>query len=265
MIPKLIVVGTGIKSLDHITQETHLEISNADIVFDIVSDPLTQLWLEQKHPSHITLNKLYSESANRIDTYNAMVEEILKPLREGKSVCVVSYGHPGVFAYPMHESIRRAKTEGYPAKMLPGISAEDCLFADLLVDPGSSGCQSFEATDFLVFKRHFDTSSAIILWQIGVIGISKYKKSLKVWNLNGIKILSEYLSEFYPPDHTAIVYEAGIYSASEPKIITTALSELSHANISAISTLYIPPGSKKSPDLALLAKLKIEMEDLSDK
>jgi uncharacterized protein YabN with tetrapyrrole methylase and pyrophosphatase domain len=261
---KLTVVGTGIKSLDHITQETHLEISSADIVFDIVSDPLTQLWLQQKHPEHVSLNRFYSETTNRIDTYNSMVDEILKPLREGKSVCVVSYGHPGVFAYPMHESIRRAKLEGYSAKMLPGISAEDCLFADLLVDPGSSGCQSFEATDFLIFKRQFDTSCSLVLWQIGVIGISKYKKSLKVWNLNGVKILSEYLCNFYSSDHLVTVYEAGIYSASDPKIIIVPLSDLSLASIGAIATLYIPPSTKKEPDLVLLARLKLEMDDLSN-
>jgi len=31
--------------------------------------------------------------------------------------------------------------------MLPGISAEDCLVADLGIDPASSGCQSYEAND----------------------------------------------------------------------------------------------------------------------
>jgi hypothetical protein len=37
--------------------------------------------------------------------------------------------------------------------MLPGISAEDCLFADLGIDPGIYGCQSYEATDFLANGR----------------------------------------------------------------------------------------------------------------
>jgi hypothetical protein len=34
--------------------------------------------------------------------------------------------------------------------MLPAVSAEDCLFADLGVDPGAAGCQSHEAADFLI-------------------------------------------------------------------------------------------------------------------
>ena len=39
--------------------------------------------------------------------------------------------HPGVYVAPSHETVLRARAEGYPARMLPGISSEDCLFADL--------------------------------------------------------------------------------------------------------------------------------------
>jgi hypothetical protein len=85
-------------------------------------------------------------------------------------VCVVFYGHPGVFVQPAHEAIRVARLEGFTARMLPGISAEDCLFADIEVDPGVYACQSFEATDFLVRKRKFDPRSPLVLWQIGSIG-----------------------------------------------------------------------------------------------
>ena len=34
--------------------------------------------------------------------------------------------------------------------MLPGISAEDCLLADLGVDSAHNGLQSLEATDLLI-------------------------------------------------------------------------------------------------------------------
>jgi Tetrapyrrole (Corrin/Porphyrin) Methylases len=80
-----------------------------------------------------------------------MVNRIIKYVKRDLRVCAVFYGHPGVFCTPSHESIRIARKLGYRATMLPAISAEDCLFADLGVDPGKHGCQSFEATDFLVY------------------------------------------------------------------------------------------------------------------
>ena len=78
------------------------------------------------------------EGRSRLDTYQDMVDRILACVREGSDVCVAFYGHPGVFVYPSHEAIKRARIEGYKATMLPGISAEDCLFADLGIDPGKA-------------------------------------------------------------------------------------------------------------------------------
>jgi hypothetical protein len=38
-------------------------------------------------------------------------------------------------------------------------------------DSASTGCQSFEATDFFVHRRRLDTSSALAPWQIGVLEV----------------------------------------------------------------------------------------------
>ena len=78
-----------------------------------------------------------------------MADAIVAEVELGKTVCAVFYGHPGVFARPSHLAIERTRALGHRAEMLPAVSAEDCLFADLGVDPGD-GCQSFEATNFVV-------------------------------------------------------------------------------------------------------------------
>ncbi|MFK9297939.1 hypothetical protein ACJEJR_24330, partial [Escherichia coli] len=54
--------------------------------------------------------------------------------------------------------------------MEPGISAEDCLYADLGIDPGIVGCQHFEATQFMLYRRVIDTAGYLILWQVGAAG-----------------------------------------------------------------------------------------------
>ena len=78
----------------------------------------------------------YDEGRPRLEAYKKMVERILKNVKDGLEVCVVFYGHPSVFVQPSHESVRIARLEGFSARMLPGISAEDCLFADIGLDPG---------------------------------------------------------------------------------------------------------------------------------
>jgi uncharacterized protein YabN with tetrapyrrole methylase and pyrophosphatase domain len=184
-----------------------------------------------------------------------MVERVLGAVRAGKDVCFVSYGHPGVFGDPMHAAVRQARAEGYDAHMLPAISSEDCLFADLGIDPASAGCQTFEATDFLIYGRAFDPHAALILLQIGVIAESTHKDRAELWNPAGLRVLTEKLLERYPPDHVVTVYEAPTYAVCEPSMQRIELDRLSEASITAISTLYVPPKGPPTLDLTMMAKL----------
>jgi uncharacterized protein YabN with tetrapyrrole methylase and pyrophosphatase domain len=118
---------------------------------------------------------------------------MLQSVREGLNVVGVFYGHPGVFVNPSLRAIAIAQSEGYSARMLPGISAEDCLFADLLIDPARPGSQTVEATDILLRERPLLTSSHVIIYQVGCIGVAGFNFSgLSV----GIPILHTLQSDF---------------------------------------------------------------------
>ena len=196
----LTVVGTGIR-LGQISLEARACIECAGKVFFLVTDPLTASWIIELNPSAESLVGYYRPGKDRSISYREMVERMLTCVREGLEVCVAIYGHPGVFADPPHEAIRRARLEGYEARMLPAISAEDCLFADLGINPGRTGCQSFEATDFLVRRHRFDTRSALILWQIGATCDLRFRTTR---NLSGIRILTNYLQKYYGRAHKVV-------------------------------------------------------------
>ena len=96
---------------------------------------------------------------------------MLKAVRAGHDVLGVFYGHPGVFVSPSHRSIAVAREEGYKARMLPGISAEDYLFADLEFDPSLHGCNTYEATELLLRDKPLQPLIHNIIWQVGSIGV----------------------------------------------------------------------------------------------
>src|SRR5205809_3199958 len=205
----LTIVGTGIQFAGQMTIEARAHIKQAEKVLFLVSDPITADWIKDINPSAESLYPCYQLGESRMIAYEGMIERILCEVRKGLRVCAAFYGHPGVFVYPSHEAIKQARLEGYGAKMLPGISAEDCLFADLGIDPARSGCQSFEATDFLVHRRKFDSTSSLILWQIGVVGDLGYKRS--GYSRRGLHVLVRYLEKYYGADHETAIYEAPIY------------------------------------------------------
>ncbi|HYD37075.1 MAG TPA: SAM-dependent methyltransferase [Allosphingosinicella sp.] len=250
MSGSLIVVGTGIRTVGHMTLEAVAWIKQADKVLYVVGDPIAEAMIKEMNPKGAeSLSSFYAVGKSRIDTYNEMIEHILGCVRSGLNTCLACYGHPGVFVYPSHQSIQRARAEGYPARMLPGISAEDCLFADLGVDPGMLGCQSYEATDFLVNGRVIDPSGSVVLWQIGVVGDSTFKTN--GYDLSALPLLIERLGQYYPPHHPIYLYEAATLPGCDPIIIPATIGTLGSVPLTAGFTAYLPPGRPTTPDPVL--------------
>ena len=252
----LTIVGTGIQLVSHLTLGAKAWIEQADKVLFALADPVTAKWLKELNPTAEALpyNK---NNQRRRDTYREMTERMLSEVRKGLNVCAVFYGHPGVFADPAHAAIKQAREEGFQGQMLPGISAEDCLFADLDVDPGKNGCQSFEATDFLSQRRKFDPTSVLILWQIALVGnLGFYEQG---GHVQGLKILAEVLEKDYGADHEVVVYEAAVYyPVCSPVIDRIPLSKLPEAKLTEVSTLYVPPKAMASVDRSMMARLGID-------
>ncbi len=249
----LTIVGTGIQLVGHITLGAKAWIEQADKVLFALADPVTAKWLKELNNTAEAL-PYNTKNQRRRDTYRQMTETMLNEVRKGLNVCAVFYGHPGVFADPAHAAIKQAREEGFRSQMLPGISAEDCLFADLGVDPGKNGCQSFEATDFLIRGRKFDPTSVLILWQISMVGnLGFYEKGSHV---QGLKILAEVLEKYYGGDHEVVVYEAAVYHpVCSPVIDRYLLSKLPEAKVSEVSTLYVPPKTMAPLDRSMMARL----------
>jgi uncharacterized protein YabN with tetrapyrrole methylase and pyrophosphatase domain len=250
----LTVVGTGIGGCGQLTFESSNIIAISEKVLFLTANRETADWIKQVNPTSESLFPFYAGRSDRLQTYLDMTDHILSYVRQKLDVCAVFYGHPGVFVFPSHEAIIRAREEGFEARMLPAISAEDCLFSDLGVDPGHDGCQSFEATDFLVRKRQIDITVPLILWQIGSLGRLDHAPHHDNRN---ISILSETLQALYGPRHEVVIYEAAANSLSDSIIEFVPLDSLTATGVTLISTLYVPPKDEPLIDYEMARRLGI--------
>ena len=255
MAGELVIVGTGIGLVGNMTIQTKSIIATSEKVLYVVADEATGAFLESLNPTAESIFKFYDETVDRLDTYHLMTNYIMDFVRAGKRTCAAFYGHPGIFVFPAHEAMLTAKAEGFPAEMKAAVSAEDCLFSDLGIDPGRVGCQSFEVTDFLIHERKFDTDSLLVLWQIGVIGQVGFKKHFHIEN--NIRILTKELASIYPLDHKVIVYEASVYPVCPPKIVVATIATIDYRELSPISTLVIPPIANRKPNMDMVRRLGI--------
>jgi Tetrapyrrole (Corrin/Porphyrin) Methylases len=250
----LTVVGTGMRAGLHMTAETRLAIEQASRVLYLVADPISEACILKLNPTAQSLGQMYETGKPRIEIYEAIIARILAELESAGDLCVAFYGHPGVLTYPAQESIRRARATGKRARMLAAISTEDTLFADLGIDIGRSGLQSFEATRFLYYKYNFDPSAGLLLWQIRVLGEDE-------WNCpqsgvrSRLEVLTDYLKKHYPPEHEVYLYHAPELPISRPLIERVALRDLPRAEFVSISTLYIPPHGQPATNEANLDAL----------
>lgn len=244
---RLDVVGLGINPWWHATRRSTEIIAAADEVLYLVDDVLAERWVRRLNPASRPLATEYERFEQRSEVYDSIVATIMARLRNGGRICAAYYGHPGVFVDPGHAVIEAARAEGIAATMHPGISSADCLYADVGLDPGSRGCQSYEATAFLARDlSRFDATVDLILWQAGAVGEATTQPRRPPRLLAPLVRL---LESIYGEDHVVTIYEAATQPAFESRLDRLPLRELAGADLELHSTLYVPPlsqGSAKS-------------------
>lgn len=253
---QLACVGVGMTLGAHLTPRARSHVEQADVVFVAVSDPLVERWIQEMHPDVRSLQPFYGAASgdkNRQDTYREMVEAMLAEVRAGKRVCGAFYGHPGVFAQAPHKAVAQARAEGFEATMEPGVSAEDCLYADLGIDPGRVGCQHFEASQMMFYRRRIDSSAYLVVWQPAIAGDRSFRRFET--GAAYVQLLVDLLAEDYPLDHPCTIYEAATLPIHAPRIETVALRDLPRAALKLQSTLVLPPARPLQQNSAMLARL----------
>ncbi|HAT2098229.1 TPA: methylase [Legionella pneumophila] len=252
---KLIVCGSGIKSISHITEETKRIIRQSDKVLYLVNEPNLKEWIKREAKETESLESLYFNAHKRVDAYSQITNHIMNEYNTGKVLCVLFYGHPTIFADPALKAVRKINASNGNAVIIPGISTLDCLFSDLQIDPGDHGCFTIDATELLIYERTVDVHAHVILWQLANLGMHNVKQTSK------LNVLSDYLRSFYKHDYSVCIYEAALIPMQKPRIEWIRLEELNDSLISHLSTLYIPPITQKILSQKYLNLLDIDIQN----
>jgi hypothetical protein len=121
--------------------------------------------------------------------------------------------------------------------MLPAISALDCLFADLGIDPGTTGLQCYEATYFLERRPPVDPDATLVLLQVGMIGERGGDPTPAVAGRFGR--LVEQLGKLYGEAREAVLYTASPYPGAMPSAVRFPLGEAEPPEPDLAATLCI--------------------------
>jgi hypothetical protein len=238
----LVVVGSGVTAVSHMTLEAIGHIKAADVVFYLVTNGVTAAHLRQLNPNAIDLRGYYGDDKVRTTTYVQIAEVMLRQVRQGRHVVGVFPGHPGVLVMAARRALAIAEMQGYETLLLPAVSSIDCLFADLRIDPGPRGVQIVKAGLVLRKEVVLATSGHLILLQVDSVGDSTF--SFTGFKHTQHELFIERLIERYGAAHEAVYYAAASLPCSPPTVIARPLAEyLNRVPWTAMGpgTLYLPP------------------------
>ena len=239
---ELVIVGSGIAAIAHFTLETIGYIKEADIVFYHANSGVTASYIRELNPNSVDLYEYYGEGKVRTITYIQMAELMLREVRAGRSVVGLFHGHPGFFVQAARRSLAIAKREGHKTALIPAVSAIDCLFADLRIDPGVSGLQILKAGHILRDNAQVATDNHVVFIQIGSVGDNTF-------SFSGFKQAKygqffDKLISIYGEHHDSVYYVAPIFPGCDPVVRPRKLREYrdsSTLNSVHAATLYLPP------------------------
>lgn len=251
---RLVVVGVGYGVAGHLDARSRVNIERADRVFYLFHDPVTATHVQQLNPNAESLHVAYRADEPGSAAARRMVERMVGAVREGAFVCAAFAGHPAIAVPPALEAVRQVRAAGLPAQVLPSISIEDCLVADLGFDPGKTGRVLFEANDFVRSPRRFDPTAALVLLQPGAVGDDRMVDG-STPNRAGLALLADLLGETYPERHPVVLYEREPIPWVPPRMDRTTLAELAEADVRVMTTLFLPPIGPPEVDPTMLARL----------
>lgn len=248
---RLTVVGTGIGFRGHVIPAAETAIRRADTVMFQLDDVMTTAWVRELNPHAEDLEKLAPRRRTLSPhVYEAMANHVAAAVVEGHEVCFVTYGHPGVYQHAAHRSGELVREAGLPATMLPGISALDCLIADLGIEIGP-GCHLLDATTLVLQSKPLDPTSSLVLFQIGIFGNPYYGGDRPV----PLRLLTERLRDAWGDHHEAVLYEAAVLPESAPTVHTVRLRDLDSAPLSERMLLYLERSRRRPVDVVASAEI----------
>lgn len=239
---RLTIIGTGITALAQMSPQAVSYIEQADIVFYHATNGVTAAQIRQLSRESVDLYEYYDEDKRRKTTYVQMSELMLREVRKGRLVVGAFHGHPGFFVFPARRALAIAAAEGFQTAMIPAISAPDCMFADLRVDPGRFGCQILMASRVFSADVIVATTGHVVFLQVSAVGDRRF--SYSGYKDNKLGLFFERLIEIYGEDQDAVYYMAAVFPGVEPEIRVRQLKEYRDEAVQrAIQAgmLYLPP------------------------
>ena len=113
-------------------------------------------------------------------------------------------------------------------------------------------------SDAAIRQAHKEGFRARMLPGVSGVGV---RQGVTQPSTAGLQVLAKFLHDHYGPNHEVVLYQASPYPVFDPIVQTVRLSELPTADLTPMSTLYVPPKDRPPPNPEMYARLEIPAPD----
>ncbi|ABU57713.1 nucleoside triphosphate pyrophosphohydrolase [Roseiflexus castenholzii] len=192
---------------------------------------------------------LYEQAERFDEVYERIADELIARARGGEAVVYATPGDPLTAEATSRHLLRRARAQGVPARVVPGVSFVEPVCALLGVDPLEHGLQLLDALDLMVGDTTVDAPSWASLHGFTYtppllpFPLTPTRPALicQVYSRSVASHVKLSLLERYPVDHlVTLVRAAGVVDAEAA--VELPLHTLDHRNdFDHLTSLFVPP------------------------
>lgn len=236
------LLGSGIKSIYHITLETRLILSSCKELYYYHDLPSLEEYFRSIHPEPVNLlERFYIDGMDRGEIYSSTVAFVIERAMANPGIAFITHGHPLVGSTISQLLIEAAGKNGLNLEILSAVSCFDSIVTDLRIDPIQNGLMIIEASDLLGHSEPMNPHIDCILMQIADIG-SPVASRKKEHGADRLSELKAYLLRYYPSDHQVSIIESSVEVGFPGEIRTVALRKLDGISFTLLynHSLYIP-------------------------
>jgi uncharacterized protein YabN with tetrapyrrole methylase and pyrophosphatase domain len=238
----LFLLGTGIKSILHLTTETIQALQLCREVHVLHDDIGVLGYVESLGVRAIDLAPLYAGHTDRHGVYREISERLVAVARERSPVGFLVHGNPLFLVSASEYTFALAESAGLRVEVLPAVSSFDSLLCDLRIDFGYE-MQIFDASTMLLRNRLPDPELPLLVFQLATTLQPNIVRGDPSSDL--LEPLCTNLLKVYPPDHLVSIVVSSVHVLEAASLEVMPLRRLAGADLELWRrpTLYVPPCS----------------------
>lgn len=238
-LPDVIIAGTGIKGVMHMTLETKEMLKSCDKIYVLHYDSQIVNYFRNYDATIVDASLYYEEGKKRSNVYKDLAIDILNDSQKSR-VGFVVHGHPLFIVSTSEFLLEMAPKYDVKVEVLPSISSLDSLMVDIGEDFGFA-LQSYEVNYMLKMNPYLNNHIPLFIFQVAVLGSFDVNKE---YTPSNFKVLTDYLLQYYPPEHKIQFILSTRNALFESDLVELSIDELNTATIDFLEarpTLYVPP------------------------